>query len=107
MAKKPVRIGMIGYKFMGKAHSHAYRDLPFYFDTEAQPVMQAIAGRDREGTKAAAEKMGWASYETDWRRLLERDDIDAIDICTPNDSHAEIAIAAAKAGKHKIGRAHV
>lgn len=100
MAKKPVRIGMIGYKFMGKAHSHAYCDLPFYFDTEAVPVMQAIAGRDREGTKAAAEKMGWASYEIDWRRLLERDDIDAIDICTPNDSHAEIAIAAAKAGKH-------
>lgn len=100
MAKKPVRIGMIGYKFMGKAHSHAYRDLPFYFDTETVPVMQAIAGRDPNATKTAAEKMGWASYETDWRRLLARDDIDAIDICTPNDSHAEIAIAAAKAGKH-------
>lgn len=100
MAKKQVRIGMIGYKFMGKAHSHAYRDLPFYFDLDAEPVMQAIAGRDEDAVKAAAAKYGWASYETDWRRLIERDDIDLIDIGTPNNTHAEIAIAAAAAGKH-------
>ncbi|UVI27772.1 Gfo/Idh/MocA family protein [Paenibacillus spongiae] len=99
-AKRKIRVGMIGYKFMGKAHSHAYRDLPFYFDPEAEPVMQAIAGRDQEGVRGAAEKMGWASYETDWRRLIERDDIDMIDICTPNNAHVEIAIAAAEAGKH-------
>ncbi|MCQ6560278.1 Gfo/Idh/MocA family protein [Paenibacillus mendelii] len=99
-AKRKIRVGMIGYKFMGKAHSHAYRDLPFYFDPEAEPVMQAIAGRDEEGVRSAAEKMGWASYETDWRRLIERDDIDLIDICTPNNAHVEIAIAAAEAGKH-------
>ncbi|MBS4204562.1 Gfo/Idh/MocA family protein [Lederbergia citrea] len=91
---------MVGYKFMGKAHSHAYRDLPFYFDCETEPVLQALAGRDEEGVKAAAEKMGWLSYETDWRRLIERDDIDLIDIVTPNNTHAEIAIAAAEAGKH-------
>ncbi len=102
MSKKQVRIGMIGYKFMGKAHSHAYRDLPFFFDTDAVPVLQAIAGRNEEAVKAAAEKMGWASYETDWRRLLERDDIDLIDIGTPNNTHAEMAIAAAEAGKHVI-----
>jgi predicted dehydrogenase len=100
--KKQVRVGMVGYKFMGKAHSHAFRDLPFYFDTEAVPVLQAIAGRDAAGVREAAEKMGWASWETDWRRLIERDDIDLIDIVTPNNTHAEIAIAAAQAGKHVI-----
>jgi predicted dehydrogenase len=101
-SKKQVRVGIVGYKFMGKAHSHAYRDLPFFFDLEAEPVMQAVAGRDEEGVKLAAEKMGWASYETDWRRLIERDDIDLIDIVTPNNTHAEIAIAAAEAGKHVL-----
>ncbi|MBM7569058.1 Gfo/Idh/MocA family protein [Paenibacillus sacheonensis] len=100
MSKKQIRIGMIGYKFMGKAHSHAYRDVPFFFDCDGVPVMQAICGRDEEGVKAAAQKLGWASYETDWRKLIERDDIDLIDIGAPNNAHAEIAIAAAKAGKH-------
>jgi predicted dehydrogenase len=100
--KKEIRVGMIGYKFMGKAHSLAYRNLPFYFDLDAVPVMQAIAGRNEEAVKAAAKQMGWASYETDWRRLIERDDIDLIDIVTPNNTHAEIAIAAAEAGKHVI-----
>ncbi|MFF2089263.1 Gfo/Idh/MocA family protein [Paenibacillus sp. NPDC058174] len=95
-----VRIGMIGYKFMGKAHSHAYRDVPFYFDLDTQPILQTMVGRDEQAVKLASEKLGWQSYETDWRRLLERDDIDVIDIGTPNHMHAEIAIAAAKAGKH-------
>nr|WP_245631718.1 Gfo/Idh/MocA family oxidoreductase [Alicyclobacillus ferrooxydans] len=99
---KKVRVGMVGYKFMGKAHTHAYRDLPFYFDTDAVPVLQAIAGRDETGVRGAADKWGFASYETDWRRLIERDDIDLIDIVTPNNTHAEIAIAAAKAGKHVL-----
>lgn len=98
--KKQIRVGMVGYRLMGRAHSHAYRDYPFYFDTDTVPVLQAIAGRNEEAVKAAADKMGWASYETDWRRLIERDDIDLIDIVTPNNTHAEIAIAAAEAGKH-------
>ncbi|MDF2721089.1 MAG: dehydrogenase [Paenibacillus sp.] len=102
MAKKQVRVGLIGYKFMGKAHSHAYRDLPFYFPSDVEPVMQAIAGRDRDALQAAADHMGWASCETDWRRLIERDDIDLIDICTPNNTHAEIAFAALQAGKHVL-----
>jgi predicted dehydrogenase len=102
MNKKQARVGMVGYKFMGKAHSHALRDIPFFFDTDVAPVLQAIAGRDEQGVRQAAGKMGWASYETDWRRLIERDDIDVIDIVTPNNTHAEIAIAAAKAGKHVI-----
>ncbi|MBO9605491.1 MAG: Gfo/Idh/MocA family oxidoreductase [Paenibacillaceae bacterium] len=98
--KRHVRIGMIGYRFMGKAHSHAYRDLPFYFDPAAVPVMQAIAGRDEAQVRGAADKLGWRSYETDWRKLIERDDIDLIDIGAPNNAHAEMAIAAAEAGKH-------
>ncbi|PZE20412.1 Gfo/Idh/MocA family protein [Paenibacillus xerothermodurans] len=93
---------MIGYKFMGKAHSHAYRDVPFFFDVPAVPVLQAIAGRDEAGVQAAASRMGWLSHETDWRRLIERKDIDLIDIVTPNYMHAEMAIAALEAGKHVL-----
>ncbi|WP_057914693.1 Gfo/Idh/MocA family protein [Peribacillus muralis] len=91
---------MVGYKFMGKAHSHAYRDIPFYFNTNVEPVLQALCGRNEESVREAASKMGWKSYETDWKKLIKRDDIDLIDIVTPNNSHAEIAIAAAEAGKH-------
>jgi predicted dehydrogenase len=98
--KKQLRVGMIGYGMMGLVHSRAYRALPLHADTEIVPVLQAICGRDENRVRHAAEKMGWASYETDWRRLIERDDIDLIDIGTPNNVHAEIAIAAAKAGKH-------
>ncbi|WP_074599085.1 Gfo/Idh/MocA family protein [Sediminibacillus halophilus] len=93
---------MIGYQFMGKAHSHAYRDIPFFFDSEAKPVLKALAGRNESKVNKAAEKMGWESTETDWRRLIEREDIDVIDIVTPNHTHAEMAIAAAEAGKHII-----
>ncbi|MFZ4453889.1 Gfo/Idh/MocA family protein [Salibacterium aidingense] len=100
MNPSSVRIGMIGYQFMGKAHSHAYRDLPFYFDPPVTPVLQAVSGRNEEKVKQAAEKLGWQSYETDWRRLIEREDIDMIDIVTPNHTHAEMAVAAAEAGKH-------
>jgi predicted dehydrogenase len=100
--QKEVRIGLIGYQFMGKMHSHAYRDFPFYFDTDVKPVLQAISGRNEEALKEACKRMGWASYETDWHRLIERDDIDVIDISTPNHTHAEMAIRAAEAGKHII-----
>lgn len=93
---------MVGYQFMGKAHSHAYRDLPFYFDGKIKPVLKAVAGRKEAAVKDAADRMGWESYETDWRKLVERKDIDVVDIVTPNHTHAEIAIAAAKAGKHVI-----
>jgi len=99
---KPLRVGMIGYKFMGKAHTHAYRDVPFYFDSPLQPVLAAICGRDEAGVKEAAQKFGFESYETDWRALIERDDIDLIDVGTPNNSHAQIVLEAVKAGKHII-----
>jgi predicted dehydrogenase len=100
MSQSEIRVGMVGYRFMGKAHSLAYRNLPFYFETKAKPVLQAIAGRNEVELQKAAHQMGWSSYETDWKRLIEREDIDMIDIVTPNNSHVEIAIAAAEAGKH-------
>ena len=77
MAKK-VNVGLVGYKFMGKAHSNAYRDVAMFFDMDAEPVMKAICGRNEEGVKATAEKFGWDSYETDWKELVKRDDIDLI-----------------------------
>jgi predicted dehydrogenase len=97
---KEIRVGMVGYKFMGKAHSHAYRDLPMFFPNTAKPVMKLICGRDEAGVRQAAEQFGWEEYTTDWRQLVQRDDIDLIDINAPSDAHKEIAIAAAKAGKH-------
>jgi len=95
-----VRVGMIGYKFMGKAHSHAYRDLPMFFPNTAKPVMKLVCGRDEQGVSAAAKQFGWENYTTDWRELVNRDDIDLVDINAPSDAHKEIALAAAAAGKH-------
>lgn len=97
---KSVRVGMIGYKFMGKAHSHAYKDLPMFFPDAPKPVMKAICGRDEKGVSQAAEQFGWESYETDYRKLLDRDDIDLIDINAPSNAHKDIVLAAARAGKH-------
>lgn len=97
---KDIRIGMIGYKFMGKAHSHAYRDLPMFFPHVLRPVMTSICGRDEQGVHAAAKQFGWDGYSTDWRELVRREDIDLIDINAPSDTHKEIALAAAAAGKH-------
>src|SRR5699024_5406520 len=97
-----LNIGLIGYQFMGKTHSHAYRNLPFFFKNDTKPVLQSIAGRNKKRVKKAAEQMGWNSFETDWHKLLQRDDIDIIDIVAPNNMHAEMAISAANAGKHVI-----
>src|SRR5215813_2057222 len=96
---KPLNIGMIGYGFMGRAHSNAYRKVNNFFDLAYRPVLKAACGRDAAKVKAFADTWGYESIETDWKKLLERKDIDAVDICTPNDMHKEIAIAAAKAGK--------
>lgn len=96
---KPLRIGLIGYGFMGRAHSNAYRKVSNFFDLEYTPVLKAICARNEANAVAFAKKWGYESVETDWRRIIERDDIDAVDICTPNNTHADIAIAAAKAGK--------
>jgi len=96
---KPLRIGMIGYGFMGRTHSNAYSQVNHFFKNEYQPVLQAVCARDKEKVQAFADNWGYASVETDWKQLLKRDDIDVIDICTPNNLHKEIAIAAAQAGK--------
>lgn len=96
---KNLNIGIIGYGFMGRAHSNGYRRVNNFFDLEYQPVLKAVCGRSQEQAEAFAKQWGYESVETDWRKLIERDDIDAIDICTPNNTHAEMAIAAAEAGK--------
>ncbi|WP_327721590.1 Gfo/Idh/MocA family oxidoreductase [Streptomyces sp. NBC_00490] len=95
-------VGMVGYAFMGAAHSQGWRTVGRVFDLPLRPVMAAIAGRDAHAVRAAADKHGWAAAETDWRALIARDDVQLVDICTPGDSHAEIAIAALAAGKHVL-----
>ncbi|MFB7929887.1 Gfo/Idh/MocA family protein [Streptomyces sp. NPDC056039] len=100
--KPPLRVGMVGYAFMGAAHSQGWRTAGRVFDLPLNPVRAAICGRDAAAARAAADRHGWASVETDWRALVERDDIDLVDICTPGDSHAEIALAALAAGKHVL-----
>ncbi len=98
--KKKIRVGLIGCGFMGRTHSNGYSKVSNFFpDLAFQPVLQAVCARREERVKAFAGQWGFKSYETDWRKLIQRDDIDAIDICTPNHLHAEIAIAAAEAGK--------
>ncbi|HVY70689.1 MAG TPA: Gfo/Idh/MocA family oxidoreductase [Verrucomicrobiae bacterium] len=96
---KQLNLGIIGYGFMGRAHSNAYRKVGNFFDLDREIVLKAACARNEEKIKAFAKKWGYESVETDWRKLVERKDIDVIDICTPNNSHAEIAMAAAKAGK--------
>ncbi len=100
--KPPLRIGMVGYAFMGAAHSQGWRTVGRVFDLPLRPEMAVICGRDADAVRAAADRHGWAEAETDWRALVERDDIDLVDICTPGDSHAEIALAALAAGKHVL-----
>jgi len=99
---RPLRVGLIGYAFMGAAHSHAWRNAHRFFDLPVTPELAVLVGRNEEKTRAAAVRFGWNDTETDWRRLIDRDDIDVIDICTPGDSHADIAIAALEAGKHVL-----
>src|SRR5437016_1687616 len=96
---KPLNIGMIGYGFMGRAHSNAYNRVSNFFDLEYHPVLKAACAREEAKVKAFADTWGYESIETDWRKLIARKDIDAVDICTPNNTHAEIALAAAQAGK--------
>ena len=100
MAKDLINVGLIGYKFMGKAHSFGFVNAPMMFpDIKAKPVLKAIVGRDEPAVREAMEQYGWQSFETDYKKLIARDDIDLVDIATGNNVHAEIAIAAAEAGK--------
>ncbi len=97
--KKPLNIGLIGCGFMGRTHSNAYATVSHFFDTEHQPVRKAVCSRNAEAVQKFADNWGYESVETDWKKLIARDDIDVIDICTPNHLHKEISIAAANAGK--------
>ena len=96
---KKLNIGLVGYGFMGRTHSNAFRKVTNFFDVNYQPVLKAVCARNKERAQSFATQWGYESIETDWRSLVKRDDIDLIDIASPNDTHAEIAIAAAQAGK--------
>src|SRR5450759_5083717 len=96
---REIRIGMVGYKFMGRAHSNAFSQAAHFFNLKARPILKVVCGRHEAEVKKFAGRWGYQDYETDWRRLVERDDVDLVDISTPNNTHAEIAIAAARNGK--------
>ncbi len=97
--KKQLRIGMVGCGFMGRTHSNAFGKVNRFFDLEYEPILTAICARNGASAQAFADNWGYSSFETDWRKLVARSDIDIIDIASPNDTHMEIAIAAAQAGK--------
>ncbi|HEV2382662.1 MAG TPA: Gfo/Idh/MocA family oxidoreductase [Terriglobia bacterium] len=97
-----INVALIGYKFMGRAHSNAYRQVSHFFPGKFTPRLKVICGRDREAAEAAARQLGWDEVETDWRVVVERDDIDVIDVSTPGHLHHDQVMAAAAAGKHII-----
>lgn len=97
--KKKLNVALLGYQFMGRAHSNAWRQVGHFFDVPVEPVMKVVCGRNEAAVSDAARTLGWEEYSTDWRKVIERDDIDIVDICTPGEAHAEQAIAAAEAGK--------
>ncbi|CAM3893753.1 Gfo/Idh/MocA family protein [Kibdelosporangium persicum] len=97
-----IGVGMVGHAFMGRVHSHAWRTVHHFFDVPLVPRLAVLGGRDLDRTKAAAAKLGWEAVETDWRALIARDDVQIVDICTPGDSHKDIALAALAAGKHVL-----
>lgn len=97
-----INIALIGYKFMGKAHSNAFRQVRRFFPGKLTPRMKVICGRDRAALEAAARQFGWEEIETDWRRVVERRDIDVVDVATPGHMHREMVVAAAQAGKHIV-----
>ncbi|WP_233508168.1 Gfo/Idh/MocA family protein [Spongiactinospora gelatinilytica] len=95
-------VGMVGYAFMGRVHSQAWRSVGAFYDLPVRPALAALAGRSKDHAEAAARRFGWAAVESDWKDLIDRDDVAIVDVCTPGDSHAEIAIAALAAGKHVL-----
>ncbi len=100
MSQKSLNVALIGYKFMGKAHSQAWRTVGRFFDLDLDPVMKVVCGRDAEAVAEFAERWGWENSSANWREVVNRDDVDVVDVSTPGYTHAEISIAAAQAGKH-------
>ena len=99
MGSKSLNVGLVGYGFMGRTHSNAFRQVNQFFEVPYRPVLKAVCARNAERARAFADNWGYESFETDWRKLVDRKDIDLIDIASPNDTHHDIAIAAAQAGK--------
>lgn len=99
---KPLKVAMIGYGFMGKAHSQAWRNVTRFFEVDQEIQLATICGRHQAAVQKVQEKEGWQKFETDWQNVIQDPEIDVVDICTSGDSHAEIAIAALKAGKHVL-----
>jgi predicted dehydrogenase len=99
---RKINVALIGYQFMGKAHSNAYRQMRYFFETDSIPVMKVICGRNEAGVKAAATKYGWEEWSTSWEEVVRRKDIELVDVSTPGDSHMPISVAAARAGKAVI-----
>ena len=97
-----IGVGLVGYKFMGRAHSNAYRQVARFFDVDPSPRLRALCGRDEAAVKAAAQQLGWDGYETDYHALVNRDDIGLVDVSTPGNSHKEVVLAALAAGKHVL-----
>src|SRR3954465_4833133 len=97
-----VGVAMIGYAFMGAAHSQGWRNAHRFFDLPVRPAANVLCGRTESATRDAAERLGWAAWTTHWGDRADRDDVQVVDICTPGDSHAEIAVAALAAGKHVL-----
>jgi predicted dehydrogenase len=98
--KKQLNVGIVGYKFMGKAHSNAWKKAPLFFDVPSQPVLKVACGRNQASLDEFARNWGWEETETDWQKMVSRPDIDIIDIALPQRLHYDVAMAAAKAGKH-------
>ena len=97
---KKLNIAMIGYQFMGKAHSNAWINAPLFFDLDCQPTLKVVCGRHKEPLVKFADNWGWQEIETDWKKVVEREDIDIVDIAVPTYLHHDIVIEAAKSGKH-------
>lgn len=97
-----IGVGLVGYKFMGRAHSNAYRQVSHFFDVDPEPRMRAICGRDERAVEAAARQLGWESVETDYHKLMQRDDIGLVDVSTPGYLHRDVVLAALGAGKHVL-----
>jgi predicted dehydrogenase len=100
MPKRKLNVALIGYKFMGKAHSHAWKSVGAFFDLDAEPNLEVVCGRNAGALKEFGDRWGWETTDTNWGDVVIRDDVDIVDVAVPTADHYEIVVAAARAGKH-------